>query len=432
MNRRMFLRSAAATLWLPFLRSAPGAAAAPDPIRRTVWFFVPNGFLSSALTPQQAGAGYALPPALGGLEPIRERATVISGLVNLADEAGATYGYGTHEGCVASLLTDVPLFGNYYAGPARLGVSVDQYAAQQLRPTTPYASLQLGTGERWINAGGNIDLFYNSLSWANDATPLAPLVDPRAVFERMFGGADPAATAEEQERRLATRRSVLDAVTDRARRLSTQLDAVDRDRLDQYTTAVRALELRLDGLARSTCEPGEAPDPDLAFPERIDAMLDLVRVAMTCDHTRIVTFMAATTTALTTFPSLGITTDHHSLSHNFAYSAQDRADYLRVQAFFVERYAAFCASLAEVPTEDGDLLSSTLVSLVSEFAEGNLHLAGPMVMVAAGGEAGALRHGRHLDAAGAPHTNYLRTTLAFQGVDPEGFGLHATGTLDLG
>lgn len=432
MNRRLFLRSAAATLWLPFLRSAPGAAAAPEPIRRTVWFFVPNGFPSDAITPDEVGEGYTLPPALGGLAPIRDRATVVSGLRNRSDRSGEQYGFGTHEGCTASLLTDVALPATAYAGPARLGVSVDQHAVQQLRPTTPYASLQLGTGERWISAGGTIDVYYQSLSWANDATPLAPLVDPRAVFDRMFGGADPAASAEDAARRLATRRSVLDAVHGRAKALAGELDAADRARLDQYATAVRELELRLDGLASTSCTPGDAPDPNLALPERIDAMLDLTRVALTCDLTRVATVMAGTTTSLATFPTLGIATDHHTLSHNFAYSARDREDYLRVVAFHVEKYAAFCASLADVATDDGDLLSSTLVSLVSEFGDGNLHVGSPLVFVAAGGEGGGLRHGRHLDAADAPHANYLRATLAFQGVDPEGFGRTATGTLDLG
>lgn len=431
MNRRQLLRAAGASLCLPFLPSAPGAAAESLGLRRQVWFFVPNGFLTPALTPTATGPDYALPPALAALGPLRSRLSLWSGLRNLADANGERYGFSTHEACTASLLTDTPLAGDYYTRGARNGISVDQYAVRELRPATPYASLQLGTGERWINGGGTIDVLYNHLSWANDVTPLAPLVDPKAVFDGMFGGADATATAEEQARRQALRTSVLDAVNDRTRALSARLDAADRAKLEQHTTAVRELELRLEGLAEVECDPGPEPGADLAFPARLDAMLGIVRVALTCDLTRIATMMSATTTALTTFPWLGISTDHHTLSHNQAYLERDRQDYLTVQGWFAERFAAFCQSLADVPEGDGDLLSTTQVTMLSEFGDGNAHVASPMIVFTAGGEASGIRHGRHEAAAGVPHANFLRASLRHLGADPDGFGTTATGTLDL-
>jgi hypothetical protein len=433
MNRRLFLRSAASTLWLPMLRSAPGMAAQPTAPRRTVWFFVPNGFLTEDMKPTTTGSDYVAPAVLSGTASIRDRMTVLSEIDNVSDrEASYSGSYSTHESCVATLLTDKKLPANYYSGALDLGVSVDQYAVQQLRPPTPYGSLQLGMNEQFITTGsGNLDTYYDHISWANATTPLAPLSDLQGLFERMFGGADAGATEEEIARRLVLRKSVLDGVNDRAKALSSRLDAADRGKLDQYQTAVRELEVRLQTLSEVSCEPPDAPQANLDYPERLDAMFDFLKVVLACDYSRVVTFMAGTTTSLLTFPSIGVTTDHHTLSHDWAGSQSARNDLLLVQKFYVDKWVRFCQSLADTSVDGGDLLSSTMVSLVSEFAESNSHLANPMMMLTAGGEDAGFRHGRHLDTNRVPHANYLRATLEFMGADSSGFGQHATGVFDL-
>lgn len=431
MDRRLFLRSAAATLWLPLLPSAlPRAARASTPAgpRRLVFFFVPNGMLEEFVTPAATGPDYPLPPLLSPLAPLQSRVSVISGLHNLS--SGETATFGTHEGCLASLLSDHAI-GDAYTGALAGGQTVDQAAAAAIGAATPFPSLQLGTGEPPISAFGNIGVYYSTLSWAGPQTPISPLVDPKTTFDRMFAGSDPVATEVELERRATLRRSVLDAVLERTDRLQTRLDAADRAKLDQFTTGVRELELRIQAIEEIECPVPAEPGSNPGFAEKVAAFVDLMVVALQCDYTRVLTFMGGPSTAMTTFPFLGISTDHHSLSHNQAYSDAARADLLAIQQWYVSQYATLCDKLAQVPTADGDLLSTSLVSLVSEFAESNSHVANPSSFLVAGGEAGGVLQGRHRRHPGTPHGNLLRSMLDFVGVDPSGFGETATGTLDL-
>lgn len=431
MNRRLFLRGAASTLWLPLLPSVlprEARAAAPADPRRLVFLFVPNGLLHDYVTPTTLGAGYPLPTMLSPLAPLQDRVTVVSGLENRASVEPS--GYGTHEGCLSSLLSDHTL-GDAYNGSLDGGITVDQAAAAAIGAGTPFPSLQLATGEPSISAFGNLGIYYSTLSWAGPQSPVAPLIDPKTTFDRMFAGTDPAATEAEIERRDTMRRSVLDAVLERTQRLQSRVNAEDRAKLDQFTTGVRELELRVQALAELECPVPEEPVSSPGFAQKVEAFLDLMVVALQCDYTRVLTFMGGPSTAMTSFPFLGISADHHTLSHDQAYSDPRRAELLAIQQWYVQQYATLCDKLAQVPTADGDLLGSSLVSLVTEFADSNLHTAQPMTFLLAGGEKGGVLQGRHRLYGGLPHGNLLRSMLDFVGADSSSFGQHATGSLDL-
>lgn len=420
-TRRALLRSAVATVALPFLPSLARAAYVPP--RRVVYWFLPNGLVLDEVTP---GPDFALPPVLEPLEPLRDRVSVVSGLENRASRQG-----GNHERCMASLLTDHVL-GDPYEGPVVNAESADQVAARAMPAVVPFASLQLGTGEEFVRGRGNLDVYNAHLSWADAATPLAPLNDPKMLFDRMFAGADPEATEAERARRAALRLSVLDAVGDRIGTVRRGLDAADRAKLDQFTTAVREVEDRIAALQALQCEVPTEPVPNLPLGERIAATTDLLVLALRCDYTRVATFAIGPTQALTTYPELGVGKPHHSLSHDWKSRPEDLDQFLAVHRLNFERWGAFLEALREVPDGEGDLLSSTLVAFVTEFSDPNTHDAQPLPMLLAGGEAGGVVQGVHRVVAPQPHSNALRAVLAFQGVDPQGFGEHATGTLDLG
>lgn len=428
MDRRAFIRGAGTTLLLPWLPSAlPARAATSGPARRLVYWFLPNGLIPEETSPSTEGADYDLPPVLAELAPVKHRVSVMSGLVNVGTQDGV---YSTHEECMASLLSDEKV--DYPLGRGiEAGSTVDQYAAKVAGQATPFSSLVLGTNELDIGNGAFSSVYYRTLSWGGPGKPISPITNPRVLFERMFAGTDATATAKEIALRRELRKSVLDAVGERTARLQSRLDAADRAKLDQFATGVRELELRIDQLAERVCPQPDAPAPNIGFPDAVDAMHDLLVLAIQCDQTRFATFALGPTVSTRSYPFLGVASDHHSLSHGWVYSVEDRADILRIQGWAIGRWGDLAAKLAAISDGEGDLLSNTMLLLVTEFGDSNAHVATPLPMLVAGGEAGGAVQGRHRVYQDRPHVDLLATTLEFAGVDSTGFGRHQTGPIDL-
>jgi len=428
-SRRLFLRGSSATLWLPFLPSAlprSAWAAAPADPRRLLFWFVPNGMLAENFTPTILGPQYDLPFTLEPILPIQSRVTVVSGIENRASTPGA----GTHESCMVGLMSDHSL--DAFSAELDGGVTIDQFAAQALGPVTPFPSMQLGLDEPWIEGGGNLNTYYTTLSWANGQTPLAQLSNPKTVFDRMFAGSDPNLTEEDVARRAELRKSLLDSVADRTAALQTKLSSEDRIKLDQFTTGVRELELRIDALSALQCPTPDEPPSSVGFVEGITVMTELMVVALQCDYTRILTFATGASTSQTVYDFLpGITEPHHYLSHNQSTQTDSKNALLTMMNWQTSMWTTLCQKLAEVQETSGDLLSNTLVTMISEFGDSALHIAYPMVAVVAGGESGGVLQGQHRHYGAAPHSNLWWAELEYMGVDPTGFGENATGMLDL-
>ena len=126
-----------------------------------------------------------------------------------------------------------------------LGVTIDQTIAQKYGQDTILSSLQLGvedTGNFGNCNWGYSCAYTNSISWSSPTQPLPTQVNPRVVFERLFGdGTSP-------EERLAGRKqnaSILDSVTRELGAFKTDLGDGDRARLDTYVENIRELERRI-------------------------------------------------------------------------------------------------------------------------------------------------------------------------------------------
>ena len=240
-SRRTMLRGLGAAVTLPLLdvmRPTAAWAAGPSDIpRRMAFFFVPNGVNLAEWTPQRIGYDYDLPSILAPLQRVQDDVMVLSGLTHDKGRANGD-GAGDHARSASTFLTGCQPR-KTSAGNIHVGVSVDQVAAQQIGQTTRFPSLELGC-DRSRNSG-NCDSGYScayshNISWASPTTPMAKEIDPRLVFERLFGGEPSQANRQARTERLQLRRSLLDYVADDARRLQTRLGKSDRRKLDEYLT----------------------------------------------------------------------------------------------------------------------------------------------------------------------------------------------------
>lgn len=428
--RRTFLRGLGASVALPLLDAMiPAralarrtAAAAPT---RMLFAYVPNGVIMEDWTPAATGAGFELTPILEPMLPFRDRMLVLSGLTHNNGRALGD-GPGDHARAAASYLTGV--HPKKTAGAdIRNGISVDQVAAQAVGGETRLASLEVSCEDG--RQAGNCDSGYscaysNNISWRSETTPVPPVVNPRIVFERLFGSGD--ADPAERARRRRLRRSILDFVAEDTERLRAGLGPSDRRKLDEYLAAVRDIERRIEGAEAISREafpeiakPAGIP---LDYGEYFRLMADLVSVALATDSTRIVTFMFAREGSNRAYREIGVSDAHHELTHHQNDEEKIRR-ISRINRYHLELFAGLVDRLARTADGDGTLLDHAMVVYGSGIADGNRHTHHDLPVLLVGGGGAGLRTGRHIRYPDeTPMTNLYLTMLDRMGVPVDNLG----------
>jgi len=423
-HRRAFLRGAGALVALPALEAMGAPFQAASRPRRLVVLYTPNGVNVPQWTVEGEGKDYRLSPTLQALEPVRADFSVLSGL-NQENATPGEDGGGDHSRGAATFLTSRRA---YKTGGAdiRAGVSFDQIAAKAIGGKTRWPSLQLSTdGAR---SAGRCDSGYScayqyNLSWTAPDLPLPAEHDPRQVFERLFGAGPLAGDAAGAGERLELQKSVLDFVREDARSLQGRLGARDREKLDQYFSAIREVEKRIAAPAdpKAAAVPAPAGVP-ASFLDHVRIMMDLTALAFLGDATRIVVFMLAHEGSNRAFPEIGIPEAHHQISHHQG-NAEKLAKIARIDRFYVERLKDFIERLRSVPDGEGTLLDQSMVLHGSGISEGNKHLHSNLPIVLAGRGGGTLSPGRHVRFADpTPLSNLFLALLERLGVRADRFG----------
>lgn len=438
LNRRSLLRGAGALMGLPFLEAmSPAArsayAAAPTNTSRPVrmaCLFVPNGVIQPKWECEGVGSDFQLSETLAPLQSMKHKINVLDGL---AQDLGRAHqdGAGDHARGGATYLTSArPL---KTSSRVRLGVSVDQVAATQLRGETRLSSIELGLiGSR--NAGscdsGYSCAYSSNISWLDESTPMAKETIPRLAFERLFGSGDSAARREQNE----ARRSILDVVAADAKKLISRVGDTDRRKLDEYFTGVRELELRIERVEAD--EAAALPDLHVphgrveAFREHARLMFDLMAVAFQTDATRIATFMLDNAGGNRSYTDVGVKESHHGLSHH--QNNQESIDKLAtIDRYLVEQYAYFLEKLDSIQDGEGTLLDNSMILYGSSLGDGNRHTHHDLPLVLAGGAGGQIQTGRRLKTQSeTPMANLFMSMLDMMGTPAESFG-DSTGRLDI-
>ena len=425
--RRTFLRGMGVTLALPLLDSmVPArtllAQTAAKPLPRLGFVYVPHGAIMNQWTPDKVGADFDFKPILKPLEEYRSCLNVVTGLGHKAADTTAV-----HSLSPTTWLSGVRPKATQGVD-AYAGVTADQIAAMAIGQDSPLPSMEIAT-EDHSGLIGSCDrdygcIYMNTLSWRTPETPLPMEINPRKVFERMFGSGG---NARERLARLEEDRSILDVLRGEASSLQAQLGPSDRSTLTQYLDNVREIERRIQ---RAESSQG---DEDLTLPtrpsgvpfdyqEHIKIMFELMALSYQANITRVITFMVSREVSNRTYPQVGVSDGHHAISHH-----QNRAESMeknvRIQTYNVTQFKGFIDRLKNTPDGDGSLLDHSLILYGSNMSNSNAHDHFPLPNLLVGSACGKVKGDRHLRYEDhTPMANLLLTMLDRVGVKEEKLG----------
>jgi hypothetical protein len=407
-TRRQVLRGAGIALSVPWLetlapRTARAQAAAAR--RRLVTMYFSNG-TAAFWTPTGGGAGAAwtLSPIMEPLAPVKTKLLTMSNVSNTAPFVSAkdpdgTHPTGSHGALSASTWTAAPPNGLMSANN---GISVDQVVANTIaagpNPTSLH-SLQVGLSTVDSFTDGLPPAHSRSMSWKSPTEPLYKVVNPQAVFDRLVAGRGqvPSATMNMApapdplaERRRALRKSALDYIQESTLALQSRLSVSDQRRMDGFLSSVRTLETRVQQSAMPpqapvTCQSPTRPPAayavanvpaDYSRPTHAALMTDLTMMALTCDITRVVSYMLddarsefvykfltqRTFTPAGSTPGTGGCDQYHALQH----AGETNNQFATIGWWMAQKASELAGKLAAVSEgAAGSMLDNTVIILAS-------------------------------------------------------------------
>jgi BMFP domain-containing protein YqiC len=433
-TRRHFLRGLGALVALPTLESlapaglfaetispaTPLATTASGAPLRSAFIYFPNGAIPGAWWPEGDGNEFKLGRTLQPLEQSRQLIQVLGGLEHLNATPGSDGG-GDHARANGTFLTGVRM--KKSATDIRAGISIDQVIAKQVGHLTRFPSLELtGDSKRQTSncdSGYSCAYQYN-ISWSSPTTPMTPEANPRLVFERLFGAGAPGERAENLKRRRQEQRSILDLVLQDAQDMQRRLNANDRDKLDQYLTGVRDLEIRIQNAEKIGDPPDPMAETPLGMPSdyitHIQLMYDIMVLAFQTDSTRIVTLLLAHDGSNRPFPDIGVSEGHHDLSHHFN-NEEKIKKVSDIDLWYTKQFARFLEKLEATKDVDGkSLLHNSMILYGGGNADGNRHTHVNLPIVLAGAGGGVLTPGRYIKHGSKPTSNLFLSMADRMGV----------------
>jgi hypothetical protein len=414
--RRTFLRGAGAAIALPMLDAMTPAFAqeAKRPIRMA-FMQTPNGImnLKNEWTPKTEGADWEMTRTLEPLAPFRKNLLIPSGLdsqqaAGLDGEVG-----GDHPRACTAWLTGT--HAKMTAGAdLRAGISVDQIAAKEFGKYTQLASLEIGLESSEVvgaceSAYGCA--YYDTISWANETTPLPMENRPRVLFERLFGETtDPKQLAILR----SEDRSILDAINTDVKRLRVKVGGTDRGKIDQYLDAIRDVERRMQLAAKQDVQalpmgsPAGAPE---VFSDYFRLMADLMVLAWQTDMTRVITFQMGHEMSGRAYPELGFGDAHHPCTHHQG-DPEKIAKTTQINILHTKMLSYYLGKLNETKDGDSSLLDNSMILYGAGLSDANLHLYTNLSLVLAAGKNTGIKGGMHVKYPNrTPLTNLLLTML---------------------
>jgi hypothetical protein len=314
----------------------------------------------------------------------------------------------------------------------RVGITIDQIAAQQIGQDTPLPSLELSIEDVALSCGNGFGCAYmNTMVWKTPTMPLPMENNPQVVFEKLFGdGSNEAQRASRKQQA----RSLLDSLGQEVASLNRQLPASDRVNLGEYLEDIREIERRIDKAAQKNQNNPDLPESPVGIPDsftdHVKLMFDMQVLAYRADITRVATLMFARDASTVVYPESGVRAGFHSTSHH-SNIRSNMDQFALINVYHAKMLAHFLDRLNKTPDGEGSLLDHSLILYGSSMSNSNQHDHDPLPILLAGGASGQLQGGRHIKYA--PHTpmsNLLVSMLNKLGIPAEKQG-DSTGKLEV-
>ncbi len=418
LNRRMLLKGAGAAFSLPLLDAMVPAATAQSLTAagaklRFGSVYVPNGIFPADWHPEKVGKDFEFKRVMKPIEANRDYVTTISGLKS--PEGRQDMG-GIHMGASSAFLNGAgPLSENGNFNQLRSKKSVDQYIADAIAGDTPLRSLEVGTEDMGTSAGACDNypcLFFATMAWYDDVSPLPVAISPQVTFERMFGDAG---TAEQRLHRLVTKQSMLDSILDESKRLERMLGNGDRALLDEYMTNIRRIEDQIQRLSSRSSVISNTSDGPVGIPDDFDQHMtltyDLMHLAWQGDMTRVFSFMTGHEATGRSYAHIGVNEPHHNVTHH-KNTEESIERYSRITTYQMQKFADFVEKLRSTPEGDGNMLDSTLLYFGAGMSNGLEHDRHNVPALLVGKAGGRLEGNRHIQAEKDEPTSNLLLGIA--------------------
>ena len=429
----MILRGAGTAVALPVLDAMTPAFASqlpgPKPVRMA-FVYVPNGIDMKNWTPAQDGAFPAEMPRI--LKPLEAYKNDITLLSNLTHNGGRALldGAGDHGRCCGGYLSGIQPRKSFV--DIKAGISMDQIVANQIGGQTRFPSLEVGLED--ARQAGDCDSGYscaytNNLAWRSETQPLPPILDPRALFERLFGtGAE--LSPEAKTRQAKYRRSILDFIMGDTQKLEANLGPTDRRKLDEYMSSIRSIEKQLERAEKDTQQINPGMDKPYGIPadfaEHFKLMTDMITVAFQADLSRVVTFLVTREGSSRAYREIGIPDGHHPLTHHMG--KPDLIEKVtQINTYHMTQFAGWIEKLKSAKEGDSNILDNSMIVYGAGLSDGNRHTHEDLPTIIAGRAGGYIKPGRRITfRRETPMSNLYLTMMDRMGVHVDHFG-DATG-----
>jgi Protein of unknown function (DUF1552) len=435
LSRRTFLRGAFGTMVaVPFLDAMIPALSGQSKGRpfRFGAIYVPNGIYPQLWHPEKTGSDFEFKPIMAPLEPYRSHLVTISKMK--APDGNPDMG-GVHMGASAAWLNGTgPVTKQADYTVIRSKKTIDQFIADAVAEDTPMRSLQVGTEDMGTSAGacdGYPCVFFNTVSWRDDTSPLPMGINPRVTFERMFGETG---SSKKRLSNLKRKQSMLDSITEETAQMRQKLGPADKAILEEYLANVREVEQQLErmetraaAIPEGTSAPRGIPD---TFDEHMTVTYDLMRLAFQGDISRVFTFMVGHEGSSRSYAHIGIPEPHHPVSHH-ADKPEGIEKYAKITTYHAQKLAEFIDKLKATADGDATLLDRTVIYFGSGMSNGNAHDRNNAPALLVGGANGRLKGNRHIAVENKePTANLLLALADLAGAEVGQIGV-STGRLSL-